>query len=320
MTDTYVLLCSRATSWPNQVESNPRGWKGSGSHNFERKHIRAHRTRSNQVKLVQLRQHKIASVQTKTHWIESDQIKPNPINTHQTESKWIKSKSIKQIDSKHIESNPAESNQVASNHMVAHGDTPPLTTLRCIHIAEDGSRRLQMLPYISRWLQMPSGGSTCLQVDPKGSRCLQIGPGNSRYLQMAQNDSMAPDGSTWLQRLRIGPDGSGWLRMAPDDSTQLQMAPEMMAPKAGGEPIHKEKYWISSEFEVFWICDSDSTTDNINKGPNVTPGADNLAYCAIRANKSRNPMKFMSTNTHCKNIYVFTGRSKLNTFKAHERK
>jgi len=93
--------------------------------------------------------------------------------------------------------------------MVAYGDTPPLTTLRCIHIAEDGSRRLQMLPYISRWLQMPSGGSTCLQVDPKGSRCLQIGPGNSRYLQMAQNDSMAPDGSTWLQRLRIGPDGSG---------------------------------------------------------------------------------------------------------------
>jgi len=95
----------------------------------------------------------------------------------------------------------------------------------------------------------------------------------------------------------IAPDDSRWLLMAAGGSRwllKLRWLPELLASK-----FIQEKYGISNQFEksalslslslsllYIYIYASDSTTDHINKAPDVTTEAANLAFRARQADNS----------------------------------
>ena len=64
---------------------------------------------------------------------------------------------------------------------------------------------------------------------------------------------------------------------------------------------------------AFWIWDSDSTTDHINKAPTVTTGAANPAFGMKRASKIRNLYKLWKKNIH----WCFHGNSPNETEPSH---
>ena len=75
------------------------------------------------------------------------------------------------------------------------------------------------------------------------------------------------------------PDGSRWLQTAPDDSRWLQMA-------AGGSRWVLKLQWLQELPASKFIQEKYSTTDHINKAPNVTTEAANQAFRARRADNS----------------------------------